>query len=451
MKNKYAIGIVIIAWLLIGNSCGKHNSVDNYYAQLHENEDQTSLRWLGQWYGEGKKELLVREMARDFMFLNQDIDVDLKFAYEMAEIDSFADPFRHVADSIVSWVKENRWPFDIFVCDKWIYDDISRRLNDPHWGKKNLIDFQNEGWFKKAHKDYVLSNSEYTGNFGDIAPGAFIEGMWDLLFVSSNVEKKLGIKAKNYNMTIDDFIEYAKIVYRYNQSNSDKITLCATNYQKLDMVLEQIVMSEIGNPVNVSTNDQLKALSIVYKKIEALSQYKPLEQYHQYATDRELKQDDALFHLHATWATLFWRRNNPEGEKLMSPCEFPSMPNKAAYSYSGTYNAIFAIPKNAKKRNEAVRLMKYMSTVDIAEKWENYSKCPTGLESRMSLSEFGTDDFSNFSKQVSAKYNNRLDDYNLAEDLFGGKQSHINFHLLDVAEGEMTASQAINSIKSQMR
>ena len=450
--NKTVVIIVLSTMILsMLNSCTSENASLKNIAALEEAETQTKVKWLGQWYGEGKKETLVREIARDFSFLNQDLDIELQFVYQMAEIDSFADPFRSLCDSITHWARTDTWPFDIFVCDKWIYADIAGALNDKNWGQKHLVDFQNEEWFKASHKEYVLSADEYRGNFGDLAPGAFIEGMWNLLFVSSEVEGKLGVKVKDLDMTIDDFIEYARIVYQHNQTNSEKITFCATNYQSIEMLLNHLIMSAVGDIKSSSAVDQLMALTNVYKKLEVLAKYKPTELHHEYATDRELKHDKALFHLHATWVTLFWQRLNPEGEKLMRPCEFPSMTGKTAQAYSGTYNAIFAIPKKAKNRQAATRLMKYMSSVDIAEKWENYSKCPTGLVSRMSFSEFGTDAFSNFSKHMTVKYDNRLADVVLSEQLFNGKQSHINFHALEVADGSMTASQAINSIRNQMR
>ena len=452
MSRAVLLIITILLPLLISVSCkSDKSSTVEFDHSIDLQTDQSNLKWLGQWYGEGKKELLVREMSREFMFLNQDINVELQFAYQYAQIDSFADPFRHIADSILSWVQNDRWPFDIFVCDKWFYADVAGLLNDPKWGQKHLVDFKNEDWFRKAHKNYVLSAEEYTGNFGDIAPGAYIEGMWDLLYASSIVEEKLGIKVKDYDMSIDDFVEYARVVYQYNQTHDDKITFVATNYQNLEMVLEQVVMSEVGDASQKSSAEQLQAVERALKKIEELAKYQPTVQHHTYATDRELKQEDALFHLHATWVTLFWQRSNPEGEKFMRPCEFPSMPGKAAYAYSGTYNAIFAVPKKAKNRDAAVRLMQYMSTVDIAEKWENYSKCPTGLEGRMSFTEFGTDDFSNFSKHMDAKYNNRLIDVNLGDDLFNGKQQQINYNLLNVADGQMTASQAIRNIRAAFR
>ncbi len=452
MSRIIGIGIFAVIFTIFLFSCkSEKEEISQSIFTEKVKLQQTKVRWLGQWYNEGKKEILIREMAKEFEFLNQDIDVELVFPYQMVGIDSSGDPFRPVSDTIMSWVNDDRWPFDIFVCDKWFYEDVAKVGGDDFWGEKYLVDFSNEKWFKEAHKDYVLSSPEYVGNFGDIAPGAFIEGMWDLLFVSSDVEEKLGIKVKDYDMTMDDFIEYARIVHQYNQSHSDKITLCATNYKSLEFLASHIILTEIGDVSKSSASEQLAAISNVYKKLELLSKFNPVEQYHVYAGDRELKHDKTLFHLHSTWVTMFWQRSNPEGEKLMRPCEFPSMPGKKSLAYAGTYNAIFAIPKKAKNKEAAIRFMKYMSTVDIAEKWESYSKCPTGLNSRISVNEFGTDAFGNLSKHMMKKYDNRMAEIVLAKDLFNGNQRHINFHVLDVAGGTMSADQAVNSIKSQMR
>ncbi len=430
------------------NQNSKKNTTQEEAKGSVKHESATSkVRWLGQWYGEGKKEVLVREMAREFELLNQDVDVDLTFPYQAVGIDSFGDPFRRVTDSIIKWVGTNTWPYDILVCDKYFYNDVSRLTNNSNWGQTYLVDFKNEKWYKDSHKEYVLATDEYTGNFGGIAPGAFLEGSWNLLFTSSVVEDKLGIKVKNYDMTIDDFIGYAQKVHAYNQSHSDKITFCATNYATMETVVNQLISSELGAS---RTADPLVALANVYNKLEILSQYLPDKQYHKYSTDRELKHEDALFHLHLTWVTMFWQRTNPEGEKKMRPCEYPSMNGKTASAYSGTYNCIFVIPKNAKNREAATRLMKFICSVDVAEKWESYSKCPTGLKSRMSMSEFGTDDFSNFSKHLTKKYDNRLVDATMSKNLFG-KNLNVNFFTTDVLRGEMTASQAISNIKRQVR
>jgi len=450
MSSKSLRLLSVLAMMCCVLSCTSEKTTQQVGSTLTQQQPHKMVRWFGQWYGEGKKETLVREMSREFAFLNQDLNVDLKFAYQVVGIDSFADPFRKVADSLARWVREDRWPYDLVLCDKWFYADVATALNDPDWGKEYLVDFSKEKWYTDAHKKYVLDVDEYKNNFGGIAPGAFIEGSWNLLFTSSVVEKELGLKVKDYDMTIDDFIEYARVVHAYNQTHTDKITFCATNYVSMETIINQLVLSELGATGNASVTDKIDALEKVYRKLEVLAQYKPDFQYHTYANDRELKHDKTLFHLHSSWVTMFWQRSNPEGEKLMRPCEIPSMTGKTAYAYSGTYNCIFVVPKKAKNRDEAIRLMKFICSLDIAEKWENYSKCPTGLKSRISVTEFGSDNFSLFSQHVTRKFDNRLQDRTLSGIFFGNSQRSVNFNALNVLHGEISASQAVGNIRRQL-
>ena len=252
-------------------------------------------------------------------------------------------------------------------------------------------------------------------------------------------------------MTIDDLIEYAKTVHNYNQTQNEKITFCATNYQSLVTVIDHLVLSELGTESLNSNSDRLAVISKVYNKLETLAQYMPVEQYHVYSTDRELKHDKTLFHLHSTWVKMFWQRSNPEGEKMMRPCEFPSMTGKTSTAYSGTYNAVFVVPKNAKNREAAIRMMQFISSADVAEKWENYSKCPTGLRTRISLNEFGTDGFSFLSQHITKKYNNHLEDAAFSKRLFNNSQSNVNFYALEVVNGTLTAAQALENIRRQLQ
>ena len=78
------------------------------------------------------------------------------------------------------------------------------------------MDFKNEPWFKEAHKESLFNGTHSSQSFGGIAPGAYIEGVWNVLYVSSIGEQKIGIKVKRYDMTLDDFSGYAKAVYSYN-------------------------------------------------------------------------------------------------------------------------------------------------------------------------------------------------------------------------------------------
>ncbi|MFA9392322.1 MAG: hypothetical protein ACERKD_21105 [Prolixibacteraceae bacterium] len=450
MNRSIAITLVLFLGTMLSCSSQK-TEVQNQSSIVQKVDSQATVKWLGQWYNEGKKETLIREISREFGFKNQDLAVELTFPYQAAGLDSFADPFKSISDSIIVWAKTNTWPYDIMVCDKWFYSTVATALNDQKWGEKYLVDFKNEDWFIKSHKKYVLNVGEYMGNFGGIAPGAFLEGAWNLLYVSSEVEDKLGIKVKDLDMTIDDFIGYAQKVDLYNQTASEKITFCATNYMSMQTVIDQLVRSELGNEQNSKKVDPMQVVSKVFEKLEILAQYSPVEQYHEYISDRELKQDKALFHLHSTWVSMFWQRSNAEGEKLMRPCEYPSMTGKTAPGYSGTYNAVFVVPKNAKNREGAIRMMKFISSMDVAERWENYSKCPTGLVSRISLNEFGTDGFSVLSQHISKKYDNHLEDATFTEKMFPPNHQNIDTYALEVVGGTMTARQAIASIRQELK
>jgi ABC-type glycerol-3-phosphate transport system substrate-binding protein len=429
---------------------GKKNIDTNDSADHSSNNGRKEIKWLAQWYGEGKKETLIREIARDFAFINQDYNVVIEFPHEMLKISSHAPSYLGTIDTIVKMVNSNTWPYDLMLCDSYIYQQISKRVNDSTWGNKYLVDFKDEKWFIDAHKQGLLNTSDINTLYHGFAPGAFIEGIWNLLYVSSEVEKKLGIKVKDYDMSIDDFIDYAKVVFNYNQSHHDKITFFSMQWGEGPMnLLNQLVMSEIENEKPGTVTDSYQILSKAYQKLENLAQYKPIEQYTTFNGERDLKQDKVLFEFSFTWIMLLWQANNPQGTKMMRPCELPSMTGKKASTYPGKYNAVFVVPKNAKNKDLAIKLMKFISTNDIAVKWEKYSKCPTGLKSGANFNEFGSDAFSSFSQHINKKYNNKLQAVNLAKKLFNTDKS-IKFNISQLLKGEINAQDAVTEIKKQV-
>jgi ABC-type glycerol-3-phosphate transport system substrate-binding protein len=442
---------ILILSLFVFESC-ERESTKNTQNKVDEigNIKQTQIKWLAQWYGEGKKENLIHEIARDFSFLNQDIKINYEFPYQMLKIDPKLSWFVGTRDSIISMINSNTWPYDIMLCDAYLYGQIADAVNDKKWGEKYLVDFQNDTWFVNAHKDKIFENGVATSIFGGIAPGAYIEGVWDLLYTSSVVEDKIGVKVKDYDMTIDDFIEYAKAVYLYNQKHDDKITFFSTQwYEGINMLLNHLAMSELGKDYKNVPSDPFIVLEKVYQKLAILAQYMPIEQYTTFKSDRDLQQDRVLLNFSYTWVTMFWKINNPEGERKVRPCELPSMTGKTARCYPGVYQSIFAIPKNAKNKDSAIKLMKFLSSSDIAYKWEKYSKCPTGLKSGASFNEFGSDDFNRMSQHMNQKYNNQLEQVNLAKVLFN-TDKNVNFRISQILKGEISVEEALKDIKSQL-
>jgi hypothetical protein len=108
------------------------------------------------------------------------------------------------------------------------------------------------------------------------------------------------------------------------------------------------------------------------------------------------------------------------------------------------------VPKNAKNVEVAKKMMKFISSGDVALKWEKYSKCPSGLKSRAAFNEFGTNAFSRFSQHIRQKYNNRLEEVNLGKILFRTNNS-IDFVPQKVVTGDISVTDAINYIKSQLK
>jgi len=452
MQNKSRIIYISLFILFFFGSCkdDMQKNLDKYISQ-NSNSTKIKLRWLAHWHGEGKKETLLREITREFSLLHQDIEVELVFPHEMAKIkpgDNSAAKVKLI-DTLVNMVGTNSWPFDIMLCDAYIYPDVSARINNPNWGKEFLVDFTDQSWFIDSHKNNFFETKKHTDIYGGIAPGAYIEGIWNLLYLSSGVEKRLGLKIKTRDMNLSDFTTYANAVFEYNQSHSDKITFFSWLQGNINLFFNQIVISALGKERADNNEEAINALQRTYKALEKLAPYKPLEQNVAYKDDMLLFHDKSLFILHSSWINLIWQKSNPAGEKTMYPCEIPSIDNMKAPFYSGIYSSIFVVPKNAENRKAAEMLMQFISSQETAEKWIKYSKCPTGLKNQISYSDFGTDEYSKFSAHISGKYQDRLDEVNLESVLFNSNKN-IDFQEAKVINGEISADAALQSVLLQI-
>jgi ABC-type glycerol-3-phosphate transport system substrate-binding protein len=413
-------------------------------------KSKITIKWLGQWHGEGKKEQLIRETAREFTFLHQNIEIDLEFPYQMAKLKADAAISSDVTkDTIIKMIVKNQWPYDLMVCDAFIYEKVGKELKLSDWGKEYLVNFKDEPWFIKAHKQGLFDNNRYTAIFGGIAPGGYIEGMWNILYVSADVEKRLGINVKRQDMNMSDFQSYASAVYKYNQSHSDKITFFKYPLENNIMpFFNQIAMSALGKDSPASREDAIDALRQSYAALEKLVPYKPLESYVTLPNERSLIHDKILFILYPSWINMLWQKSNPEGEKVMHPCEMPSLDNKNATNYSGIYNCTFVVPKNAKHRKEAEMLMEFIASPETAGKWTKYSKSPTGLRNRISYGDFGTDEYTKFSQHISKKYHDKLLTIDMSS-MFLKTNKTLNFQVENVLNGKISANEAVKNIIRQ--
>ncbi|HPR33590.1 MAG TPA: hypothetical protein PLK12_15930, partial [Prolixibacteraceae bacterium] len=150
------------------------------------NPGNVMLTWLAPWEGEGSKELMMRDIARNYEFLNQKIHIQQKFTGDV--YDDFW--WSAVSAGIAEMIKKDEWPFDIMVCEKGHYQVVAGLVNDPDWPSKYFVDFSKEDWFTEAHREGLLTSPSILKTYRNIIPGPLLEGTIYVLYTSTEVEEK---------------------------------------------------------------------------------------------------------------------------------------------------------------------------------------------------------------------------------------------------------------------
>lgn len=425
------------------------------------NTTETNITWLAPWYGEGQKETMMREAGREYAFYNQDINMNTIFT-----VDAYPDQFwwSAVSAGILDMIKKDEWPYDVLICEKGHYRVIANSLNDPNWAQKYFVDFSQEDWFINAHRDGILASSSLKNNYQGIIPGPILEGTIYCLYVSTEVEEKLGLKVKRLNMDFDDFMGYAETVYKYNQTHTDKISFFSTqDASAISRLFKHLTLTAYGHEYFSSKQESFAALAKAYDAFERLSKYNPTERFIDYGTKDEndiqytLNEKDYLFNMEATWIYNIWQGSNPEGTKLMKPCELPSFDGKTPPYYEGDFQTIFAVPKRGKHVEEAKKLIQYLTSNDVGEKWINYSRCPTGLKTRISMTDFGQEEFDVFFRHMEAKYGIKFKETDLYTLLWGKSPGYTydepsfnaDFFHQDVITGKISGRKALERVRAK--
>jgi ABC-type glycerol-3-phosphate transport system substrate-binding protein len=354
-------------------------------------------------------------------------------------------------------VKKNEWPWDVLFLDRERYKYVGQNLKDPNWGEKYLVNFADQQWFTAAHKKDFLTSLNLSESYGGILPGPVLEGISYVLFVSTSVEKKLGIKVKDLDMNFSDFTEYARKVYEYNTTHSDKITFFSTQMGNAPLLMfSQVVLSIYGKAEGGDRKDALASLDKAYKIMESIAAYKPLDQFNSIAglgydkAQRLLFDKNCLFDLQPTWIYLLWLKSNPSGTLQMRPCELPSADQCRSPFYPGFFQVIFVVPKNCNNPKEAEKFIKFISSGEIADKWIKYSRCPTGLKNNISYTEFGQDLFNIYFRHIQNKYGNNQVETDLSGFLFKSEKK-INFSENNILSGSMTAEACMKEVLRQLK
>ncbi len=408
--------------------------------------DQTPINWVGLWEKRVGKRDLMKSVIRQFEIENQHLRVNFKFK---EELDREFDGYKYVIeDSLISMIKSGNYAWDIFPITRNTYKNIAKKLNDPDWGAKYLVDFDQYEWYHQSHIDHVFHVSSIREGYGGIYAGPLISGRNYALWYNEETAKKIGIEIKQTGMTMDDFIGYCKAVYEYNQSSTDKITFMPDyklNSQVTD-IFNNLVLSEIGSQYNVSNKDKVnKAIQKSLAAFEELSKYNPINA--EVNIDKDfvyILNGQILFEEKpSSWFNQCETEDAQKSVHLI-PAELPIF-EQSPFLYPGTYQSVWAVFKAAPHKEEAVELMRYFSTNDVAERWLSTTFNPTGLKVKLKSSDFGQNKIETFNTYIEKKYGENLRMFDLGELLYGN--SKVTIEPEAVFRGKTKADKFYQQIK----
>jgi ABC-type sugar transport system, periplasmic component len=448
-------------WLVIGIQCliliflgSCKNDIEYLNFKQVEKKIPTALNIVGHWADEGKKEQMLKELINEFEFTNQDIKINMKYPEQIYTVRGKNNAeAKFNANAILSPTPE----WDIIRINDAI-PAISRVINEPGWEKKYLVDFSEIEEFRKNTRPELLTDKA-KAPYGGIMPGPCIDGYNWALWYNSDIAKKIGIEVKQFDMTNEDFLNYIKAVYDYNKSHNDSIIAVyeSGDWGTLHAITDMLYLSEIADIEEIEnysfSEKKLQALNKVLHEIEKYSEYKPLpknwrslvwQKTHNYPVE-----DKCLFFVNGIWMYNIWLQYNPEKIKKMIPSELPVF--KPSPLTIGGYHVTWAVPKNSPHKEQAIKFLLFLNTPDVAEKWARYTKSPSGIKSQLTQVYFGLDKFEDFQYTIEKKYGkNKMGFINNSRIYLGSDFQDISIPSVNVFSGEITADQAMQTIKKQI-
>jgi ABC-type glycerol-3-phosphate transport system substrate-binding protein len=412
-------------------------------------KEPVPLNFIGHWLDEGKKEQMLYELINEFEFLNQDIQINMKFP------------------SYYSNMSEAKFNAQVLLSPKMEWDiirinndlkGISAEIKEPGWEKKYLVDFSEIEEFRNNTKSDLLTE-EAKSKFGGIMPGPGIDGYNWTLWCNTDIAKKVGIDVKQFDMTSEDFLSYLRAVHEYNQAHNDSIIafLEASDWTTINTIAGELFMSEIGEVNEIMdvkySEKKIKAWSKVLHEIEIYSKCKPMPRNRKnfdWIGHRFYPvEDKCLFFSNGTWMYNIWLKEYPDRIKKMMPTEMPVF--KPSPMTFGGYNITWAVPKNAPHKDQAIKFLLFINRPDVAEKWSRYTKSPSGIKARMTDAYFGLDRFENYQYIIEKKYKgNKIDLTSDSRFFYGYEFRNILTYTDNVFSGEITADQAVKRIKDEI-
>jgi ABC-type glycerol-3-phosphate transport system substrate-binding protein len=387
----------ILKWVIIFALITETASGSNPCDSIQTNP-VTTLRWMGHWKSEGLREKLVRDVLDDFTFKNQNIQVQFAFATDMFP----SKTSDTVAIFIADMIRSGKITWDVIWLDVSIYKKVSALLKDPDWGQKYLVDFSEVPGFTETQKPFIIENSSYRNQTGNILTGPYIEGFFYALWYNIEVADKLGLKICEEEMTVSDLLNYARRVNEYNQTAPAPISVFV-DFKSSGSFSRLAYNMFLSEETETSPEKTDSAVKQVLETFETLGKLSPLLYNNPNDTWQDaatlLMDNKALFVSEPTWRYNTLQRNTPHLLQKMRLAQMPGF--KKQRFYAGGFMPVWAVMKNSPCREAAIQLIQFWSRPEIAEKWIRYTKNPTGIAGNLYDPEYGQDIFAEYQRKLS--------------------------------------------------
>lgn len=374
---------------------------------------KSQLKWMGHWKGEGKRQLLVEEVKKEFEFLNPDVEVNLVY-----DVDLLAEGGYYkwkVANTIAEMINSGDFRWDVVFLGIEVYNYVAEILDDQFWGAKHLVDFSTVDGFYQSHKGFIRNTPFYKQQTGGIFVGPFIEGLINCLWYNRAVARKIGLNILEEGMTTRDFLEYARKVSLYNKDQKTKTPFFnLSSFNRIEVLFEYIFKSQLEDEqhaIDLSySEEKAQAFLKTLLYFEQLSAYQPMLNSDWRTKDFVQYQKDflagaGLFLPAGTYLYGHFEGNAPQLMQNGIPLEPPTAKYKTGLV--GQYSNVWAVMKNSPNRELGVKLLQLWSEPKVAEKWVAYTKNPTGLKgnlSSLSSKSYDSDIYSAFVYKMIEKY-----------------------------------------------
>lgn len=441
-------GIAGVILFLCACTTGSEKRISGKKIELKEVKQ---INWVGHWKKEGYKEKLLFDIKRQYEFENQDISLNLVFPEDLYPGKSDNDFFsEELTQPVTEW--------DIIRINNQNMA-LGPLANDPEWAKKHLVDFTQYEKFNQNSTLEVISD-ETKERWAGIVPGHALDANNLVLWCNKALAEKIGINPKPFEMTAEDFDSYLKTLHDYNIKNNKTIygLNISNGWQPFAGIAFQLFSSIIGDYEKIRdlkySEEKLKAWEQVLDYFEKISSYNVIKadwnkiDWGYY--NEKIINDECLFLVNATWMYNLLEGIDKINYKKVIPLELPGI--KPNQTYTGDFSIPWAVPKNAKNREEAVKFLLYWCQPSIADDWVRNTKSPTGIKGSMVQTGFGVDVYENFDFTINNKYKGKKLPVGIHGNgrIFGIKNKDIPNYFIEVVTGTVTSREAMRLIRSRL-